>query len=439
MASQSRYRKTVFKNGLTLLTEQVQGFRSLSIGIWVRIGTRHEVKQVAGVSHFLEHMLFKGTTHRSALQIAREVDQVGGEFNAFTSREHTCFHLLLLDKDYRLGLDILSDVLLNSQFKSEELEREREVILQEVSMVEESPEELAYDLYFEQIYGKHGLGKPILGTTKSIRKLNRKEIVGFFRDHYRPRDLILAVSGNVSHEVIQKEIGTLVKEKWPGRPVRKKRALDLITAPPLRSGFWWADRPTEQVHLIWGVPGPTYTAKDRFAAFLLNVYLGGGMSSLLFQEIREKKGLAYTVYSSLSPATDSGVFNIYCATHPSKVRLCLDLIDACVNRVRSKELPLSELKLLQENLKGTLLLSADSVESRMFRIAQNELFLGKHVSTEEACRLIDQVKPSDLQRLAQDLFKEDRVSILALGPRPKSILGFSSSKRGRPQLLPHQK
>jgi predicted Zn-dependent peptidase len=424
MADRPKFKKTVLENGLTLLTEQLSGFRSLSIGVWVKAGTRHEPKTMAGVSHYLEHMLFKGTKKRTALQIAQEVDQVGGEFNAFTAREHTCFHILLLDRDCSLGLDILSDVLMNSLFKKDEIERERKVILQEIAMVEESPEELAYDLYFEQIYSKHSLGRPILGTQNSVKKMKREDLIQYFAHNYRPDQLVVSVAGQVSHEAVKKKLKSLTHTGWrkaPGKPNPLLHTSSL--APPtIRDGFWWVERPTEQVHLIWGVEGPHYSSRDRFAAFLLNVYLGGGMSSSLFQEIREKNGLAYTVYSTLSPFVDSGVFTVYVGTGLVQVPMCLRLIEECVQKMKKKPLSKRELKVIQDNLKGTILLSSDCVESRMSSIAKNEIFLGRYVSVEEVCKMIDEVTPADVQRVAQDLFREDKRSILALGPKPTPSL-----------------
>jgi predicted Zn-dependent peptidase len=420
MAPRPKFKKTVFDNGLTLLSERLSGFRSLSMGIWVKVGTRHEAVPLAGASHFLEHMLFKGTKKRTALQIAREVDQAGGDFNAFTAREHTCFHLLLLDRDCSLGLDILSDVLLNSTFKNEEFERERKVILQEISMVEESPEELAHDLFFEKIYGKHGLGQPILGTEKSIRAMRRQNVIEFFQAQYRPEKIIFSVAGDMSHDDVRRKLKPLERARWPGRPLHANPydSWPGKMAPPIQDGFWWVNRPTEQVHLIWGVQGVPYSSKDRFASFLLNVYLGGGMSSSLFQEIREKKGLAYTVYSNLSPFVDSGVFSVYVATSPQHVLLCLKLVEKCVDHLKKKLLSKKELRLIQDNLKGTILLSADSVESRMSSIAKNEIFLERYVSVEDVCRQIDKVTPEDVRRMANLLFQNDRRSIFALGPKP---------------------
>jgi len=416
MAKRPNFKKTVFGNGLTLLSERQSQFKSLAIGVWVKAGTRHERPQEAGLSHFLEHMLFKGTENRNALDIARAVDQVGGEFNAFTSREYTCFHILLLSKDVELALEILSDIILNSKFDAEELERERKVILQEISMVEESPEEFAHDIFFEVVYGKHGLGRPILGTESSIRRTSRGDNLRFFRKYYQPENLIVSVSGNVSHELVKKKLKTLARKGWPGR--HEVVPIQIEAAPKLKSGMWWVVRPTEQVHLIWGVEGPRTNSKDRFAAFLLNVYLGGGMSSSLFQEIREKKGLAYTVYSSLSSFQDSGVFSVYAATSPSHVPLCLRLIEECVEKLKNTLLPESELEVIKDNLKGTILVGSDGVEPRMFSIASNEISFGRYVSVEEVCKLIDEVKPQDIRRVARALLKDGKRSVLALGPKP---------------------
>jgi predicted Zn-dependent peptidase len=429
----ARFRKTVFENGLTLVTEAHPEFRSLSIGAWVKAGTRHERPREAGVSHYLEHMLFKGTTARSALDIAREVDRVGGEFNAFTAREYTCFHLLLLDRDLALGTDILSDVVLDSTFDADELERERKVILQEISMVEESPEELVHDLFFEQIYGRHGLGRPILGTETSIRRMRRGDLVRYFRKHYRPDQLIVSVAGDVSHESVRRKLRALGlgRPRWAGRPHRNesRRELGFAPAPPVREGCWWAERDTEQVHLVWGVEGPKYASRDRFAAFLLNVYLGGGMSSALFQEIREKNGLAYTVYSSLSPFSDSGVFTIYAATGMNQVPVCLRLIEECAGRLKKDLLGEDELQAVKDNLKGTILLAADSVESRMSSIAKNEIFFGQYVPVDAVTQMIDAVRPEDVRRVARKILGHGRHSLLALGPRPsRSVL---ARMRGR--------
>ena len=421
--------------------------RGLSVGVWVKAGTRHERPREEGSCHFLEHMLFKGTTRLSALELAKIMDQAGGDFNAFTAREYTCFHLLLLNKDFRLGLGILGDILLNSQLPPEEMERERNVILQEIAMIEESPEEMVHDCFFELAFGKHRLGAPILGSVRSVRGVQRKALLRFFHQHYRPSQLVIAVAGDVAHSELKAALSSLASPHWPGRkpqvagkavkprrsatpalasaagPLRQRLGIDpREPLPVVSSGFWWVERPTEQVHLVWGVEGQRVDSKDRFAALLLNIYLGGGMSSSLFQEIREKNGLAYTVYSSLSPFADSGLFSIYAATGASQVSLCLKLIEECVDRVKRVPLEEAELEMIRNNLKNTILISSDDVETRMSSIAKNEIYFGKYISVEEVCDAIDRVTPADIRRVARQLFAQPGRTIVALGPKPSKTL-----------------
>ncbi len=436
----NQFKKTVFPNGLTLVTERLKEFRSLSVGIWARVGTRHEAPHEAGVSHYLEHMLFKGTGKRTALDIAKAVDRVGGEFNAFTAREYTCFHVLLLSRDVDLAVDILRDVLLDSKFDNAEVERERKVILQEIAMVDETPEELAHDVFFEQVFADDGLGRPILGTEASIKKMERKTMVDYFRRHYRPDQLVVSVSGNVSHQQVVKKLGALTRRNWPGRPEvkasarRAAPAKPRVKTPKMRTGCWWITRPTEQVHMVWGVPGTKYASKDRFAAFLLNVYLGGGMSSSLFQEIREKNALAYTVYSSLSSYVDTGVFSIYAATGMNQVPLCLKLIEECVGKLQRELLSDEDLKTIKDNLKGTIQLGSDNVESRMSSIAKNEIFFGRYVPVDEVCRMIDAVKPDDIRRMARKLLASGERSVLLLGPKPTPAITRKLKSQGLKRL-----
>jgi predicted Zn-dependent peptidase len=253
--------------------------------------------------------------------------------------------------------------------------------------------------------------------------MKRAELVRYFRERYRPDQLIVAVAGDVSHEAVKRKLAPLASRRWPGRP--EGRGLPKPYGeppPPLRPGFWWCERRTEQVHLLWGVRGPSYSSNDRFAAFLLNVYLGGGMSSALFQEIREKNALAYSVYSSLTPFCDSGTFNVYAATGMAQVPLCLRLIEEAVERLQTELLSEEELRVVQDNFKGTVLLSADSVESRMSSIARNEIFFGRYVPVEEICARIDEVTPEQLRKVARKGLKDDHRSILALGPKPSRAL-----------------
>jgi predicted Zn-dependent peptidase len=366
-------------------------------------------------------MLFKGTQQRTALEIARTVDRVGGEFNAFTSRDQTCFHITLLNRDARLASDILSEVLLESAFEKPEFERERGVILQEIAMVEESPEELVHDLYFERVYPKHPIGKTILGTEQGIKKLKRETVLDYFRKHYRPETMVFSVAGDLSHADISRALAPLGKTPdWPGRGKKAKETASRWVRPSWQAGRWWVEsKHAEQVHLVWGVEGPQSNAKDRFAAFLLNVHLGGGMSSSLFQEIREKNGLAYTVYSSLAPYEDTGLFSVYAATGMEQVPLCLELIRANAQKLTRELLTQDELDMIRDNLKGSILLSADSMESRMTSIARNHFVFGKYVPIEEVIREVDRVTAEDVRAIARKLFQdESKQSVLFLGPKP---------------------
>lgn len=411
------FKKSLLDNGMVLVTESIPNFQSLSIGVWVAAGTRHEAKGEEGLSHFLEHMMFKGTSNRSALDIALAVDRVGGEFNAFTSREYTCFHLLLLARDLRLAADVMADVLLNSTFSNEEIERERKVILQEISMVEDNPEELVHDVFFEQAFGGHPLGKPILGDPKVIEKFDRATVVSYFRRHYSPKQIVLSVAGDVSHEDARRQLNRFFnrgrRKNWPVSTPRKFN----MNRPKVHPGISLLRRDLEQAHLIIGFPGLSHSDERRFAAFLLNTYLGGGMSSALFQEIREKRGLAYTIYSSLAPFSDAGLFSVYVGTSPDEVDTCLEIMGRELAKLRKTKLDSTVVDILKDNLKGTILLNSDSVENRMTSIAKNEMFFGRYLSMRDATKAIDRVTAAEIQLVARRLLKPEKLILSVMGPQ----------------------
>lgn len=400
---------------MVLVTERLPQFQSLSIGVWVDAGTRHEGPGEEGMSHFLEHMMFKGTKVRSALDIAQEVDRVGGEFNAFTTREYTCFHILLLSRDLRLAIDIMSDVLLNSRFAAEEIERERKVILQEISMVEDNPEELIHDIFFDQAFGGHPLGKPILGTRKTVSSFERDAVYSYFRRHYSPKQMIVSVAGDVEHAHVHRLFNKYLRKGLRGDHIAHEKAN--LDRPPIAAGHSMHKRELEQAHIVVGFPSVSNDHPDRFATFLLNTYLGGGMSSALFQEIREKRGLAYTVYSALAPFSDTGLFSVYVGTSPSEVGTCLDLMGKTLAKLRKEKLQKKHLDILKTNLKGAILLSSDSVENRMSSIAKNEMFFGKYIPMTAVARAIEKVTPSDIQRIARELFKPKQTILSVMSPK----------------------
>ncbi len=402
---------------MVLVTESVPSFHSLAIGVWVRAGTRHESAHEAGLSHFLEHMMFKGTEKRSALDIAQQIDRVGGEFNAFTAREYTCFHVLLLARDYTLAVDILSDILLNSTFDEIEIERERKVILQEISMVEDNPEELAHDLFFEQAFGGHALGKPILGTRDTLKKFNRSTVYSYFRKHYAPGEIILSVAGDVDHFKVRDSLNKTLKPEYLRVKERRKHNMQ---RPRVRRGTQVIRRNLEQAHVLIGFPSVAYNHGDRFVAYLMSNYLGGGMSSTLFQEIREKRGLAYTIYSTNSAFSDSGVFSTYVATNSEGVKTCLDITAKQIEKLKNEKLDSKALDIIKQNLKSTILLNLDSVENRMTAIAKAEMFFGKQFEIDDVFRLIDQVTPQRIQALAKKIMRPDQTLLTLLGPFSKS-------------------
>lgn len=421
-----KFEKSLLDNGMVLVTECLPQFQSLSIGVWVNAGTRHEGKGEEGMSHFLEHMMFKGTQRRTALDIAREVDRVGGEFNAFTSREYTCFHLLLLARDIDLAADIMTDVLLSSELAADEIERERKVILQEISMVEDNPEELIHDLFFEHAFGGHPLGKPILGTRETISKFDRELVYSYFRRHYSPSQMVVSVAGDIEHAKVKKLFNKYLKKGLKTSSVSHRKTN--MHRPTLNSGLQSVKRDLEQAHVVVGFPAVNNDSADRFAAFLLNTYLGGGMSSTLFQEIREKRGLAYTVYSALTPFSDSGLFTVYVATAPKEVKTCLEVMSQEMANLRDKKLEKKNVQILKDNLRGTILLNSDSVESRMSSIAKNEMFFGRYVSMDEVTRSIDKVSAEDIRRLARQLFKPQQTIVSVLGPKRYPTLAQTVSK-----------
>jgi len=426
------FEKTILKNGLTILTERTPGLRGISLGVWVKAGTRHERASEVGISHFLEHMLFKGTESRTATEISRSIERLGGEFNAFTTREYTCFHIQLRRQDLHFGSDILCDIILNSTFDPLELERERKVILQEIAMVEDNPEELAHDIFSELVYGKHGLGRSILGKEHLLKQIRRSDLLRYFRKHYRPDNLVISVAGDVRHSRIIEAFKALERKHWPGRPLKKLSRPEegFEPAPPLKTGFWWIKRSSEQSHVVWGVESPRMSARDHSAADVLAAYLGRGMSSILFQEIREKYALAYSVYSSMHSFKDSGLCTIYVGCSRKQIGTVIKIISESLERVSQALIDEGELSAVKSSLKGELALSHDNVENLMQANAVDEIYFKNTYSFEQACEEIDQVKPQDVRRVARKMFFLRAPSIAVLGQAPTPSL----RKRFKPEF-----
>ena len=401
--------KTVLGNGVTILSENVPYLRSATVGVWVSVGSRAESPSENGISHFIEHMLFKGTARRQAIDISREIESVGGTMNACTDREFLFFFGKVLTKDFPLVADLLSDIYLHSLFDGRELDREKGVVLQEILMVEDSPEDLLHDFFHESYWGGHPLGLPIQGTSGNVAAFTRERVTDYFRDRFWRRGVIVSVVGNVPHERVVDEF-----ERVMGLLRLGERHVP--DPPPVpRHAVFLKGRPIEQIHLCLGAPAVSRASEWKYAAHVLNAILGGSMSSRLFQEIREKRGLAYSVFSSLSSYADTGILKICAGTTPDKAGDVLGVTGEVLADLAAGRIGEEEVILAKELIKGNMLLSMESAEFRMTRLAVNEMFLGRLEEPEEEIRRVDEVTPERVQALAATLFRRECFSLAAVG------------------------
>lgn len=402
-------RKTVLDNGIRIISEEMAATHSATIGFWVENGSRHEQDDCGGVSHFIEHMLFKGTRRRNALDIAREIDSVGGILNAFTAREFSCYYAKVLGNHLDLAVDLLSDILLNSVFDLDELEKERKVILQEIFMIEDAPDEQIHDLFCEHFWPGHPLGQPIIGSRRSVADLDRNRMLSFMQDRYLGRNIVVCAAGQLDHDRLVEQIQQALSGIAPGESPSPG------PSPQPQQGIYHQPKDLEQLHLCFGAPSLPQNHPDRFQAHLINVVLGGGMSSRLFQRIREDAGLAYSIYSYLNAHSDSGALVIYAGISPDDLREVVSLILSELNDLRSTTLPEAELRAAKEQLKGHLLLSLESTDNRMSRLARNQLYLRRSVDVAEVVASIEEVTAEDIQRLSGSLFQDDRLILETVG------------------------
>jgi len=413
------YRKTVLKNGIRIISERLEHFRSVSLGVWVNVGSRDEREEENGISHFIEHMSFKGTRRRSSLQIAKELDAIGGLSNAFTGAEATCFHARVLDKHLQALADILSDIFLHSRFEPGDISRERQVILQEINMLEDTPDEQVHVLFSRFYWLNHPLGMPIMGTPATVAAVNKRTVLGHIRRFYIPSRIIVAAAGHVEHEALVRCLEPLF-EPLPAAaedPVR--------TAPSSHFGVSCHPKDLEQVHFCLGGDGPHLSSEQRFAAAVLNAILGGNMSSRLFQEIREKRGLAYNVYSFVSSYNDAGLFGVYGATDPKEVNRALRVIKKEIKKIQKGEITRSDLEATLEHLIGGIWLGAENTDSRMIRLAKNEGLFGRYIPYEEVVSELQKVTLDQVVEVAQQAFKKDSVALVTLGPMEQDHLDLS--------------
>jgi predicted Zn-dependent peptidase len=403
--------RQVLPNGVVIITETMQHVRSVSVGVWVRNGSRHEIPEENGLAHFMEHMVFKGTERRSAEDIAREMDSVGGMLDAFTSKEQICFNAKVLDDHLPIAFDVIADLVLRPKFDSDDVKKERQVVLEEIKMDLDNPEYLLHDLFTRGFWPEHSLGRPILGTPETVQKFDRDALTRRFQDWFAPNKILVTAAGNITHQqvldLVEKEFGSLKPSPTPeehpapatGAPINLETKRDL-----------------EQVHLCIGVPSLPVAHERRFAIAVLNNLLGGGMSSRLFQNIREKQGLAYAVFSELTPYSDAGLFSVYAGTAKETVGKVLDMTIAEFRALKESPVPEDELRRAKNHLKGSLMLSLESTSSRMSNLARQELYFQRFTTLDEILASIEAVTREDVQVLARQFFQPEQIAVSVLGP-----------------------
>ncbi|WP_232246374.1 M16 family metallopeptidase [Kitasatospora mediocidica] len=409
-------RRTVLPGGLRVVTETLPTVRSATFGVWVGVGSRDETPVLNGATHYLEHLLFKGTERRSALEISAALDAVGGEMNAFTAKENTCYYARVLDTDLPLAIDVVCDMLTGSLIRTEDVEAERGVILEEMAMAEDDPGDVVHDLFAKVIYGSAPLGRPILGTQETVKGLSREQIAGFFKRRYKPEHLVVAAAGNLDHKKVVKQVEeafAAVLAKSEALPVEPRRGVKAVrTAGQVEV----LNRQTEQAHLVLGVPGVPRHDERRWALGVLNAALGGGMSSRLFQEVREKRGLAYSVYSYSSSYSDSGLFGIYAGCQPKRVEEVLRICREELAKVVADGITEEELTRAIGQISGSTVLGMEDTGSLMNRIGKAELSYGHHLSVDEMLGKIAGVTLEDVQAVARDVLGAHRPSLALIGP-----------------------
>jgi predicted Zn-dependent peptidase len=409
-------RRTVLPSGLRIVTEEVPSVRSAAIGIWVNVGSRDETPAVAGASHFLEHLLFKGTTRRTALEISATIEAVGGEMNAFTSKEYTCFYARVIDTDLPMAIDVVSDLITSSIVSALDVDAERKVVLEEIAMRDDDPSDLVHDLYAETYYGDTQLGRPILGTIKSIKDMTRSSVFNYYKKKYLPQDLVVAVAGNIKH----KRVVAMVEEA-----LARDNFLDVKGTPQIRPNTPVKTKPmqsvglmtrkTEQAHMFYGMEGVARSDERRFAMGVLASALGGGMSSRLFQEIREKRGLAYSVYAYAQQFAGSGQIGFYAGCNPTKAIEVVEIIREVLADVAENGMSHEEVERAKGAVRGSLVLSQEDSGSRMSRIGKNEIVYGQVMGFDEILKAISRVNPTDVREIANE-FLTKSPTLALVGP-----------------------
>ena len=403
-------RREVLPNGLTLITEEMKHIRSISIGIWIKTGSRDEDLQWNGISHFVEHMVFKGTQHRSAEEIARQVDSIGGNIDAFTAKECVSFSMKVLDEHLPVALDVLSDLVLSPVFDVQDIARERGVILEEIKMDEDNPDYLVHEIFTQNFWKDHPLGRPILGTRDTVKRFERVPVFDFYSQRFTPGNVIITAAGNLSHERFVELVTKRFENMKPMSNGFHSSAPKIVPKIILRN-----KKSLEQVQICVGVPSYPITHEKRHSSYILNTLLGGGMSSRLFQNIRERQGLAYAIYSDLNPYRDTGCLSIYAGTSRESAIKVVECIVSEFRNLKAESVPPDELRRSKDQLKGSLMLSLESSTARMSNLARQEMYFDHFYGLDELIEKIEGVTAEELQELANQFFRTENIAVTILG------------------------
>lgn len=405
------YQKTTLPSGIRLVTEEITTFSSVAIGFWVNIGSKWEKPTEAGISHLLEHLLFKGTDKRTAREIAEILDSVGGHLNAFTSKEHTCYYAKVLAEHFSLAFDVLADMFLHPKLAPKDIMREKNVVQEEISMYEDSPDELVHDLLSQSVWPQHSLGRSVLGTPESVASLTNEQINSFFQRYYQTNNLVISVAGNIKHDQVVDEC-----EKYFASASFTQVNRPAFPIPKFQAGPKVFTRNLEQVHLCIGAPGVTIEDDNKYTVDLVNSILGGGLSSRLFQHIREEHGLAYSVYSYHTAYQDSGLFTVYAGLSKDNLQAGLDLAQKEIEIMTQEPVLNQELDRAKQQVLGNFFLGLENTTNRMIRLGKHELSLGRWISPKEVHDKIQAVTIEDVQNLCSNLFKKEGLAVVVLGP-----------------------
>jgi predicted Zn-dependent peptidase len=401
--------RDVLDNGLRILTERMTHVRSISIGVWLTRGSRHETAERGGIAHFVEHMLFKGTATRTAEDIAQAIDSIGGQLDAFTAKEYASYYIKVLDEHLPLALDILSDIVLNPAFSPEDIEREKKVVVEEIKMVEDTPDDLVHELFTQGFWADHPLGRPILGTKETVESFTSDLLRDYFKNAYTPQNLIVSAVGNLEHGRVR----DLVAEKFGSLASLGEAVPE--DAPRVNPRILIRNKELEQSHLCVGTSSYPQNHDERYSSYVLNTLLGGSMSSRLFQNVREKRGLAYAVFSGLSAYRDAGSFTIYAGCANEAVGEVVDLVVEELKNVKQAPVPPAELQRAKDHLKGSLMLSLENTASRMSHLARQEIYFDRQFGLDETLQGIERVTSDDVQRVATELFQNGSLAATVLG------------------------